>query len=416
VTPGGSCRKKDYGFLYGGLGDLQTNGNPLNLLEVKGLVKRLSILGLPSCTFFVNALLLRVEAASVEEYGVVRKAGANGALGRVKRVTLEDIAKIVGVSRATVSLALNGKGTLPERRRDEIKRVAAELNYIPNPLAQALRGVRTHSIGVVTNYFSNIYFRDFYVGLEGAADTQGFSFMVSQAYESIEKEKQQVARFSEYGVDGLIVLPCSQENEHLLRVSALGIPVVLISNTLGDDFAAVVADNVRGTELAVSHLLSLDERPVFHIAGPLNQSAQQLRRETFCRVMHEARPGVTPEVYKAKGLRAEAGYACMQKIFREHESPFSLFVCNDETAMGVMTFAREHNLRLPDDVAISCFSGDTAFSSIGVPISTVAVQSRRMGEMTARLLLDLIEHPEERDSPPVITLPVSLQSNIMDHL
>ena|GEM_PF-2695841 len=354
----------------------------------------------------------------MEKYEMMRKAGTTGISGRIKRVTLDDIAKIVGVSRATVSLALNDKGTLPERRREEIKRVAAELNYIPNPLAQALRGVRTHSIGVVTNYFSNIYFRDFYIGLEGAADTQGFSFMVSQAYESIEKEKQQVARFSEYGVDGLIVLPCSQENEHLLRVSALGIPVVLISNTLGDDFAAVVADNVRGTELAVSHLLSLDDRPVFHIAGPLSQSAQQLRRETFCRVMREARPGVTPEhmVYKAKGLRAEAGYACMQKILREHKPPFSLFICNDETAMGVMTFAREHNLRLPDDVAISCFSGDTAFSSIGVPISTVAVQSRRMGEMTARLLLDLIEHPEERDSPPVITLPVSLQSNIIDHL
>lgn len=346
------------------------------------------------------------------------KAGGSVSPAGIRRATLGDIAEAVGVSRATVSLALNDKGTLSVSRRDEIKRVAAELDYMPNPLAQALRGVRTKSIGVVTNYFSNIYFRDFYIGLEGAADAQGFSFIVSQAYESLKKEKQQIARFAEYGVDGLIVLPCSDEKEHLLRVSSLGIPVVLISNTLGSDFAAVVPDNVRGAELAVSHLLSLDNRPIFHIAGPLNQSAQQQRRDTFYRVVGEERPDVALEslVYKARGLRAQAGYACMQKILSEHAPPFSLFVCNDETVMGVMACAREHGLRLPKDVAIACFSGDTSFSEIGLPVSTVAVQSQRMGEMTARLLLDLIEHPEERFAPPIITLPVSLQPNILNFL
>ena len=106
-------------------------------------------------------------------------SGARGA----KRVTLDDIARRVKVSRATVSLALNDKGTLPASRREEIKRIAAELNYVPNPLAQALRGVKTRSIGVVTNYFSNIYFRDFYIGLEEVADARGLSFMVCQAYE-----------------------------------------------------------------------------------------------------------------------------------------------------------------------------------------------------------------------------------------
>lgn len=349
---------------------------------------------------------------------MMRKLESSGFLSGTKRVTLDDIARAVGVSRATVSLALNDKGTLPASRREEVKRIAAEMDYMPNPLAQALRGGRTQSIGVVTNYFSNIYFRDFYIGLESAADTRGFSFIVSQAYESLEKEKQQVARFTKYGVDGLIVLPCSQEKGHLRRAAGLGIPVVLISNTLDGDFGAVVADNVRGAELAVSHLLSLGDRPIFHIAGPLSQSSQKQRRDTFCRVMGEARPETVPDslVYKAKGLRAQAGYACMQKILREHDPPFSLFVCNDEAAMGVMAFAGERGLRLPGDVAIACFSGDTAFSEIGLPVSTVAIQSQRMGEMTARLLLDLIEHPEERSAPPVITLPVSLHPNILNFL
>ena len=338
-------------------------------------------------------------------------------LPKGKRVTLGDIATLLGVSRATVSLALNDKGTLPLRRREEIKRVAADLNYVPNPLAQALRGARTRSIGVVTNYFSNIYFRDFYTGLEEVADAKGFSFMVSQSYEDLEKERRQVTRFAEYGVDGMIVLPCSQEKEHLAAASRLGIPVVLISNTLGADFAAVVADNVQGTRVAVNRLLQIAPaaaRPVFHIAGPQNQSSQRQRKETFVSVLEEASPGVSGEraVYRAGSLRSQAGYASLEAILREHSPPFSLFVCNDETATGVIRYAAEHGLRMPEDIAVACFSGDVSLIDMGLPVSVVAVQAKRMGETTARLILDMMERPEERQAPPVVTLPVALHDNM----
>jgi LacI family transcriptional regulator len=248
-------------------------------------------------------------------------------------------------------------------------------------VAQALRGVRTRSIGVVTNYFSNIYFRDFYIGLEKVADAHRFFFIVSQAYESLEKEKRQVAKFSEYGVDGLIVLPCSREREHLLAVSEMGIPVVLISNILGTDFASVIPDNIRGTKMAVDSLLRFDKRPIFHIAGPQEQSAQRQRLETYIAMMRKERPwqAMDTSVYKAKGLRSLAGYAAREEIMREHTPPFSLFVCNDETATGVISYAAEHNLRLPVDVAIACFSGDTSFTTMGVPVNFVMVQAKPHG-------------------------------------
>ena len=333
--------------------------------------------------------------------------------GVQKRATLDDIAAIVKVSRATVSLALNDKGTFPQSRREEIKKVAAELNYIPNPLAKALRGGHTRTIGVVTNYFSNIYFRDFYIGLEEIADAQGFSFIVSQAYESLDKEQRQVSKFMEYGVDGLIVLPCSQQKEHLLAAAGMGTPVVLISNTLGDDFAAVTPDNIQGTRVAVEHLLAYDNRPVLHIAGPQMQSSQQERLQAFLSTIAAHSPGIDTSsiLYIAKGLRSQAGYACMERILREHRPPFSLFVCNDETTTGVIRYAKEHNLRLPEDIAIACFSGDTSFISMGLPVCVVAVQAQRMGEVTARLLLDLIDEPNGKSNLSIVTLPTVLFDN-----
>ncbi len=332
-----------------------------------------------------------------------------------KRVTIRDIARAAKVSRATVSLALNNKGNLPESRRTQIKRLAEEMNYVPNGLAQALRGVRTRSVGVVTNYFSNIYFRDFYIGMEKVADAHGFSFMVSQAYETLEKERRQVAKFLEYGVDGLIVLPCSQEKEHLQTASEMGVPVVLISNTLGGDFAAVQADNIQGTMELVKHLFSFDpDRSVLHIAGSPQQSSQLQRRECFVSVIHKLHPDINPEslVYEAKGLRSQAGYDLMERILSEHTPPISIFVSNDEVASGISLYANEHNLLMPEDIAVACFSGNPTFGAVGPSISTAMVPAKRMGEMTARLLLELIESPEERDYPPIITLSVALHDNL----
>ena len=330
-----------------------------------------------------------------------------------KRATLGDIAGIANVSCATVSLVLNDKGTFPQSRREEIKKIAADLNYVPNPLAKALRGGHTRTIGVVTNYFSNIYFRDFYIGLEKIADAQGFSFIVSQSYESLAKEQRQVSKFLEYGVDGLIVLPCSQEKSHLLAAVGMGTPTVLISNTLDDDFAVVTPDNVQGTRIAVEHLLSYDDRPILHIAGPQTQSSQQERLQTFLTTITTHRSCIDADsiVYIAEGLRSQAGYACMEKILREHRPPFSLFVCNDETTTGVIRYAKEHGLRLPEDIAIVCFSGDTSFVSMGLSVSVVAVQAQQMGETTARLLLDLLDASEDNTMLSRITLPTILFDN-----
>ena len=289
--------------------------------------------------------------------------------------------------------------------------MARELNYSPNPMARALRGGQTKSIGVVINYFNNPFFRAFFAGLEQVADAKGFSFWVSQTRDTLKKERQLVRMLSEHGMDGLIVLPCCQSQSHLeMAAKTFGIPVVLISHSFGDRYAAVVADNVQGALLATRHLLSLDSRPILHIAGPQEKSGIADRRLGFCRAMAQVRPDFVEadSVFFVPGLRAEEGFGVMTQILTRCPPPVSVFVVNDEVALGVLSFCRERGLRIPEDVAVAGFSDIDILHTLGIPLTTVRIPQKAMGETAGRILLDLIEHPAHRAKPPVVTLPVTL--------
>ena len=335
---------------------------------------------------------------------------------RNSRITVKDIAKIVGVSATAVSMALNNRGSLTEGRREEIKRVAAELGYVPNAGARSLRGSFTQSFGVVINYFNNPFFHDFFMGLEDVTNKIDFSYWVSQTWDDLKQEQQQVRKLAQMGVDGLIVLPCSREISHLTEItSRFNIPLVLISHSLDDHFPAVVADNIVGAALATEHLL-LTRRPVLHIAGPINdKSGIQQRYQGYCQAMKAADKNFDPNnsIFFVDKLRTKDGYEIMPSILNQYALPISLFVVNDETALGVLNYCHNHNLRVPEDIAVVGFSDIDLIENLNISLTTVAIPRREMGQCAAHKLLAQIGHPSElkqnvNNNEIIMTLPVSL--------
>jgi LacI family transcriptional regulator len=330
------------------------------------------------------------------------------------RVTVKDIAKVVGVSATAVSMALNNNGSLTQAMRDEIKRVAKELGYVPNTGARFLRGTSTRSFGVVINYFNNPFFHDFFIGLEDAINPRDFSYWATQSWDNLLTEQQQVRKLTQMGVDGLIVLPCSKETEHLDEVyQQLNIPLVLISHSIGDRFPAVVADNHAGAKLATQHLFDELKRPVIHIAGPIGaKSGVEQRYNGFCETMAMLDQQFSAEnsVFFAKELRAKAGYDVMCEIMQRVPLPVSIFVVNDETALGVFDYCMTHNLRMPEDVALVGFSNIDLLDTLKIPLSTINIPKREMGQCAAELLFAQLDKKKSPLSAAdkVRVLPVSL--------
>jgi len=313
-----------------------------------------------------------------------------------KKVTLRQLAEMLQVTPTTISLALRGKGKISAARKEEIRQVATQLGYVPSSVAQALRGSATRTVGVVINFFDNPFFSAVFAGIETEMSRRGYSFWVAQSRDDPGQEREQVRQLAERGVDGLIVLPCGEDLRHLEDLRQRDKPVVLIGNLGGQSaFAAVVADNLHGGEMAARNLCA--ERPRVHIAGPEKQSMSALRCRGFVNVLRESGPKLNPGQYihRISRMGHAEGYVAMEAVVRKHPPPLSVFAVNDETALGVLKFCRRKGLSVPGDVEIVGFGNIAFLDMISARLSTVDIPASKMGMEAARMLLRRIEGEEE---------------------
>ncbi|MDR2572822.1 MAG: LacI family transcriptional regulator [Desulfovibrio sp.] len=309
-----------------------------------------------------------------------------------RNVTIRQLAEMAGVTPTTVSLVLRGKGNISAARREQIHRLARELNYSPSSAAQALRGSATHTIGVVINFFDNPFFSEVFSGIESEMKPRGYSFWVAQSGDEPAQEEAQVRQMAARGVDGFIVLPCGQNPLHLEKVQESGKPVVLIGNHTGKQtFSAVVADNLRGGEIAAARLDP--EGMPLHIAGPRNQSMSVLRRRGFLNILRKNRPGCDPaeHIHTISRMGHAEGYTAMEALARKYSPPLSIFAVNDETALGALKFCRCNGLSVPGDVEIVGFGNIAMLDVLCAKLSTVSIPAGQMGREAARILLRAVE-------------------------
>lgn len=333
----------------------------------------------------------------------------NSIMKKKNQTTIYDIAKAVGYSPATVSLALNDKGSMPDQRRNEIKATAKKMGYVPNLVAMALKGVKTKHIGIVINYLDNAFFRNFFEGIEETLDKEGYTYSVSQTKDNLEKEKQYIQKLARQNVDGIVLLPASNEYAHLDDIVEQGVPVILISHHLGK-FPALEADNVKGAQMIAEHLLSLNYPNNVHIAGPLDKTAIQDRLNGYLSVM-KGQPNFSADknIFNVDSLSAQNGYDVMPSLLKQFPAPVAIFVTNDEVAMGVLKYCREHQLRIPEDVAVAGFSNTNILDLYGIELTTVNIPQKEMGQSAMKLIMQLLDNETyNKDKNPVITLPVDL--------
>ncbi|MDQ2083523.1 LacI family DNA-binding transcriptional regulator [Xanthobacteraceae bacterium Astr-EGSB] len=328
-----------------------------------------------------------------------------------QRATIQDIARAAQVSPATVSLVLNRKGNISENTRTKIWKIAEEMQFVPNSIARALRRGRTFSLGVVVNHLQNHFFTSVFSGIERVTDAQGFTILVSQTHDDVNKERSQVQLLTERGVDGLILFPCSQEWSHVdTVVQRFGLPTVLIGNYFENkEYLSFVADNWSGACKAVQHLIALARQPIIHMAGPPTQTMCLIRRRAFESTISENFPEISTSerIFPVAALTPAEGYRVMAQILEHYCPPVSLFVINDDTALGVLRLCADRGLRIPEDVALIGFSDIPTLSTLSIPLSTVRIPGEAMGEKAATTLIESIKSGK----PPLpmrVELPVEL--------
>ncbi len=324
-------------------------------------------------------------------------------------MNLEQIAKLSGVSRSTVSRVVNNDPNVSKVTREKVMQVVKRVNYTPNAAARGLAVGRTHVLGLVVPMgvaalFTDPYFPILIQGVSSACNAREYSVMLWLA--EPEYERRQIRQIMYSGlVDGVIVSSMLLNDSLVQALSDGDLPFMLVGRHPTDTHASYVdADNIGGAREAVTHFLRLGRTRVATITGPQNMIVGADRLTGYLAALHE-RGVISDASLIAEGDFTEAdGYRAMQQLMMRR--PDALFAASDMMAIGAMRALREAGLRVPEDVAVVGFDDLPQSARTEPPLTTVRQPTYRLGTTAVDSLLDLIEYPDS--SPRRIVLPTEL--------
>ena len=330
---------------------------------------------------------------------------AGGAAGQPRgRPTMEDVAERADVSRALVSLVINGSPKVSEQKRRRVLEAARALGYRPNLMARSLAQQRTRIIGVLVNDLRNPFFAEVVEGVETAAESDEFGIVVLNGRRDRGRELAAVETLVQLQVEGLALVGTQLDRDDLAEVADI-VPTVMVASDLvgsldhpGVD--AIVTDGRRGAELVVEHLVALGHKRILHIDGADNASAAE-RRQGYLRGMEAAGLGGQADV-RTGGDDEAAAFAVIDEILAEPDAPTAIFAFNDLLAAGVLDRLDDAGVPVPAHVSLVGFDNTFIAALHHLALTTVNQPRLTMGEMAVAALLERLN--DSRDEPVRHTL------------
>jgi len=310
----------------------------------------------------------------------------------MKRVNIQEVAKLAGVSPSTVSRALNNHPGISEKTRQKIIEVAKKLNYKPNYRGQILTTKSTKNIGLLITDITNPFFPELVRGAEERASEAGYTILLGNTSESEEKETNYLDFFSRGPVDGVIISASRISNEHIINLAEEGLPIVVINRMLEHPKISYVStDMEKGGYLATKHLIKLGHSRIAFINGPKLSEAAERRLSGYKRALTESKIRYNPNLISFNTPVADSGYKEAIKLLCAKNPPSAIFTYNDLMAFGVIKAAKELGIKIPEELSIIGFD-DIFFSNFtDPPLTTVRQPKEELGENAVELLLKLMK-------------------------
>lgn len=313
----------------------------------------------------------------------------------MKRITIKDIAKLVGVDVSTVSRALKDHSGISTKTKQKIKDVAEELGYFPNQQAIHFRQRRSKLIGLILPELGRFFFPDLIRAIEEIAYTKGYTFITFQSNDLLEKEQNCVKLCRNFGVDGLLVCLSKEthDTEHFAQLHHYDIPVVFVDKILPNQQGATVSiDDVQTAFIAIRHLIGKNYRRIAGIFGSKNLAITQQRLAGYRAALAKY------------NLSYDENLCCFieelnttdnnfTRLWQIEPRPDALFIMSDELLSAVIPSIYAHQIRIPSDLAVICISNGYLPYHINPAITHIRHSGYQLGQTAMNLLLNWIEHP-----------------------
>lgn len=308
-----------------------------------------------------------------------------------KDVTIYDIAKVVQLSPATVSRALNDHPAINSHTKEMIANKAKEMGYRSNMFASNLRRQRTSTIGVIVPRLDSYFMSTVLAGMEKVANEANYNLIISQSLESFRKEVANAKTMFDSRVDGLLVsLASDTENlDHFNTFFRKGIPIILFDRVLTQkNCTNIVIDNVRAGYDATRHLIDQGCRRIMHITGNTKRNVYEDRLKGYKLALLDHDLTTADDMIRITGLTRQDGIDAATYIKEMTLPPDGLFVASDFCAVSCMGGLKEYGFSIPGDIAVVGFNNDPVSQVIAPNLTTIHYPGQEMGEIAAQSLIN----------------------------
>jgi DNA-binding LacI/PurR family transcriptional regulator len=310
--------------------------------------------------------------------------------------TLKDVADYAQVSRATVSRVLNNNPNVAEALRERVLEAIRVLGYQPNRAARRLRANTSDVFGLIISDIENPFFTSVVRGVEDAAYAHHLSVVLCNSDEDAAKQRMYLEVMQAERVAGLIISPTNfTDAQDFAKLRQLGIPIILLDRRI-DNFEAdaVTIDNVTGAFIAVTHLIELDHTRIGIIGGSPTLTTGRDRYEGYRKALNAA--GIKPDdkVVKIGNFKIESGYRLAVDFINSAQPPTAIFAANNLMTLGALRAMREHNIRIPEDMALVGFDDMPWSGDLYPPLTAVSQPTYELGQETVQLLVRRLVDPD----------------------
>ncbi len=312
-------------------------------------------------------------------------------------VTITDIAKACGYSRATVSKALNGAPDVKKETIERIRECARELGYHPNAAARALKVGRSYNLGVIFSDSTGVgltheYFSRIFESIKAEAERLGYDItFISQNLGTMSMDYLEHTRYR--SCDGVVIASADFHNPAIIRLGESKIPTVTLDYTF-DSRTAILSDNVRGMDTLVRYVYGKGHRRIAFIHGEMT-SVTQKRLASFKKSCMELGIRIPPEYIREAVFHDPRSSGLETRALLElPERPTCIFYPDDFSYIGGMNELERQGIQVPSQISTVGYDGIHLSEVLRPRLTTYRQNAERMGAEAARLLIEEIEHPD----------------------
>lgn len=311
------------------------------------------------------------------------------------QLTIRDVAKAAGVSTATVSNVLNGRGKVGRRTRSLVLSTVRQLSYHPNLHARRLASRDTHMLGIIVSDIENPFFPEIIKGFLARTRQLGYDAVLSDTNYDPRRTQEAASRMMAHNVSGVAIMTSEISSSLINELARRKIAVTFLDHAPARGYVSTLRiDYKAGIDQTINHLFGLGHRRIAFVAGRPKLKSNMLRLEAYKNAM--LRRGLRPGPVIHGDLRFEKGLAAGLAIAKMSPRPTAVMAVNDLTAVGVLKGLRSAGCRVPEDISVTGFDRTHLAEYSNPSITTVDIHRDLLGQMAADVLHELCSSANPR--------------------